>query len=152
MIEIGNNKKTVKIKDTNISHTQGSYTPGYGSPVFGQTITQASQTVSDSTNYGEGGTAEAEEIGAAIASLKLVTTVDTNNVQVYPVVIFSADCLGCVSLSGYDAVIPKVVMPQPAVTDPLGQSGSVGWKSWYACQILNEDWIYRIECGASTIS
>ena len=141
-----------EIKDTNISHTQGTYTPGYGSPVFGQTITQASQTVSDSTNYGEGGTAEAEEIGAAIASLKLVTTVDTYIVQVYPVVIFSADCLGCVSLSGYDAVIPKVVMPQPAVTDPLGQSGSVGWKSWYACQILNEDWIYRIECGASTIS
>jgi N4-gp56 family major capsid protein len=141
-----------EIKDTNISHTQGSYTPGYGSPVFGQTVTQASQTVSDSTNYGEAGTAEAEEIGAAISTLKLVTTVGTANVQVYPIVIFSAECIGCVSLSGYDAVIPKVVMPQPAVTDPLGQSGSVGWKSWYACQILNEDWLYRIECGASTIS
>jgi len=43
-------------------------------------------------------------------------------------------------------------MPQPAVTDPLGQSGSVGWKSWYACQILNEDWIYRVECACSTLA
>ena len=141
-----------EIKDTNVSHTQGTYTPGYGSPVFGQTAAQASQTVADSSNYGEAGAAEAEEIGAAIASLKLVTNASGNTVQVYPVVIFSAECIGCVSLSGYDAVIPKVVMPQPAVTDPLGQSGSVGWKSWYACQILNEDWLYRIECGASTIS
>jgi len=138
-----------EIKDTQISRTQNSaYTPGHTGQSFGTT----DGTIADSSNYGEAGAIEAEELGAAIASLKLVTVPNGNNVQVYPVVIFSADCLGCVSLSGYDAVIPKVVMPQPAVTDPLGQSGSVGWKSWYACQILNEDWIYRIECGASTIS
>ena len=82
----------------------------------------------------------------------MVTTVAGTKFQVYPVLIFSAESLGCVTLSGYDAVIPKVVMPQPAVTDPLGQSGSVGGKSWYACQILNEDWIYRIEVACSTLS
>ena len=138
-----------EMKDTDITRTQNSaYTPGHTGQSFGDTA----GTIADSSNYGEAGAADAGEIGAAISSLKLVTNASENTVQVYPVVIFSADCIGCVSLSGYDAVIPKVVMPQPAVTDPLGQSGSVGWKSWYACQILNEDWLYRIECGASTIS
>ena len=136
-----------EFKDTNILETQTSdYTPGHTGQSFGSTA----GTVADTSNYFEAGATT--EIGAAIASLKLVTNPSNNTVQVYPVVIFSAECIGCVSLSGYDAVIPKVVMPQPAVTDPLGQSGSVGWKSWYACQILNEDWLYRIECGASTIS
>ena len=136
-----------EMKDTNVLETQTSgYVPGHTGQSFGSTA----GTIADSSNYGEAGATT--EIGASIASLKLVTNASNNTVQVYPVVIFSADCIGCVSLSGYDAVIPKVVMPQPAVTDPLGQSGSVGWKSWYACQILNEDWIYRIECGASTIS
>jgi len=133
--------------DTNILETQTSgYTPGHTGQSFGSTT----GTVADTSNYAEAGTTT--EIGETIGSLKLVTTVAGTDVQVYPLVIFSAECIGCVSLSGYDAVIPKVVMPQPAVTDPLGQSGSVGWKSWYACQILNEDWLYRIECGASTIS
>ena len=136
-----------EMKDTNVLETQTSdYVPGHTGQSFGSTA----GTIADSSNYGEAGATT--EIGASIASLKLVTNASNNTVQVYPVVIFSADCIGCVSLSGYDAVIPKVVMPQPAVTDPLGQSGSVGWKSWYACQILNEDWLYRIECGASTIS
>ena len=138
-----------EIISTDIAETQTSdYTYGHTGQSFGSTA----GTVADSSNYGEAGAADAEEIGASIASLKLVTNASENTVQVYPVVIFSAECIGCVSLSGYDAVIPKVVMPQPAVTDPLGQSGSVGWKSWYACQILNEAWLYRIECGASTIS
>ena len=137
-----------EMKDTDIRTQTSDYTYGHTGQSFGSTA----GTVADSSNYAEAGTAAGSEIGADIASLKLVTTVSTAQVQVYPIVIFSAECIGCVSLSGYDAVIPKVVMPQPAVTDPLGQSGSVGWKSWYACQILNEDWLYRIECGASTIS
>ena len=73
-------------------------------------------------------------------------------IKVYPVLIFAEDAMGCVSLSGYDAVVPKVVMPAPAVTDPLGQTGSVGWKTWYACRVLNEDWLYRIECGVSSLT
>ena len=112
-----------EMKDTNILETQ---TSGYVAGHTGQSFGSTAGTVADTSNYAEAGTAT--EIGAAIASLKLVTTVDTNNVQVYPVVIFSADCLGCVSLSGYDAVIPKVVMPQPCLLytspSPRDQRGS----------------------------
>jgi hypothetical protein len=139
------------IVSTDISATQGaSYAPGHTGQAFGATTTTG---VADSSNYGKAGAGDADEYGASHGSATTLKYEPSGtNFEVYPLVIFSAECIGCVSLSGYDAVIPKVVMPQPAVTDPLGQSGSVGWKSWYACQILNEDWLYRIECGASTIS
>ena len=133
-----------------IASTQGaSYTPGHTGQSFGST----DGTVADSNSYGKpGATGQGGNAVSGVSGHAMVTTVAGTKFQVYPVLIFSAESLGCVTLSGYDAVIPKVVMPQPAVTDPLGQSGSVGWKSWYACQILNEDWIYRIEVACSTLS
>ncbi len=135
-------------KNLNISLTQASgYVPGHTGQSFGSTA----GTVADTGDYAEAGATT--EFGAAHGgNTTLVRTPADAKFQVYPVIIFSAEALGCVTLSGYDAVVPKVVMPQPAVTDPLGQSGSVGWKSWYACQILNEDWIYRIECACSKLS
>jgi N4-gp56 family major capsid protein len=135
-------------KNLNVALTQGSgYVPGHTGQSFGTTT----GTVADTGDYAEAGATTS--VGAAHSgNTTMVLTPAGAKFQVYPVLIFSAEALGCVTLSGYDAVIPKVVMPQPAVTDPLGQSGSVGWKSWYACQILNEDWIYRIECGCSLLS
>jgi N4-gp56 family major capsid protein len=135
-------------KNLNVALTQASgYVPGHTGQSFGSTA----GTVADTGDYAEAGATTS--VGAAHGgNTTMVLTPAGAKFQVYPVLIFSAESLGCVTLSGYDAVIPKVVMPQPAVTDPLGQSGSVGWKSWYACQILNEDWIYRIECGCSLLS
>jgi len=157
--------------DTDISATQGTYSPGWTTAVFGQTVTQSSAATN--ATFGRPGAAQASDCGfdadgtVALANsghildaatsddIKLNTITDSTGavrVKVYPVMIFAEDGIGCVSLSGFDSVIPKVVMPQPAVTDPLGQSGSVGWKTWYACRILNEEWVYRIECGASSLS
>ncbi len=137
-------------KNLNVALTQGSsYVAGHTGQSFGSTA----GTVADTGDYAEAGATT--EVGALLSSVSghaMVASPAGTKFQVYPVIIFSAEALGCVTLSGYDAVIPKVVMPQPAVTDPLGQSGSVGWKSWYACQILNEDWIYRIECACSTLN
>ncbi len=137
-------------KNLNVALTQGSsYVAGHTGQSFGSTA----GTVADTGDYAEAGATT--EVGALLSSISghaMVASPAGTKFQVYPVIIFSAEALGCVTLSGYDAVIPKVVMPQPAVTDPLGQSGSVGWKSWYACQILNEDWIYRIECACSTLN
>ncbi len=137
-------------KNLNVALTQGSsYVAGHTGQSFGSTA----GTVADTGDYAEAGATT--EVGALLSSISghaMVASPAGTKFQVYPVIIFSAEALGCVTLSGYDAVIPKVVMPQPAVTDPLGQSGSVGWKSWYACQILNEDGIYRIECACSTLN
>jgi N4-gp56 family major capsid protein len=137
-------------KNLNISLTQAAgYTPGHTGQSFGTTT----GTVADTGDYAEAGnTTEGGALLSSVSGHAMIASSTATKFQVYPVIIFSAESLGCVTLSGYDAVVPKVVMPQPAVTDPLGQSGSVGWKSWYACQILNEDWIYRIECACSSLA
>ena len=135
-------------KNLNIGLTQGAaYVPGHTGQSFGTTT----GTVADTGDYAEAGVTTQDGAAKGTNTTMVLQPAGTK-FQVYPVIIFSAESLGCVTLSGYDAVVPKVVMPQPAVTDPLGQSGSVGWKSWYACKILNEDWIYRIECGCSLLS
>jgi N4-gp56 family major capsid protein len=42
-----------------------------------------------------------------------------------------------------------VVNPKPAPGDPLGQRGSVGWKAWTGCVILNDAWMARLEVAAT---
>ena len=154
---------------TDISVTQGSYSPGW----VDSGVSWGSTAGTTNATYGRGGTPDVAEAGfhadgaQAIADSGYVAndaTMDLNKleqvtdgagavrVKVYPVLIFAEDAMGCVSLSGHDSVVPKVVMPAPAVTDPLGQSGSVGWKTWYACRVLQEDWLYRLECGVSSLS
>ena len=156
--------------NTDISDTQASgYSPGHvdSGVSFGSTAGVTNAT------FGRGGTSLEAEAGhhadgsqaladagfvAAAATMdlnKLEQITDSDGdvrVKVYPILIFAENAIGCVSLSGYDAVVPKVVMPAPAVTDPLGQTGSVGWKTWYACRVLQEDWVYRIECGVSSLA
>jgi N4-gp56 family major capsid protein len=39
----------------------------------------------------------------------------------------------------------------PSKSDPLGQVGFVGWKTYFAAKILNENWIARIEVGATAL-
>ena len=120
-----------------------------GTAIFGTSGTVAGELGADmAANVGSG----AWNIGHTLITHRPGNTGSNYYAKVYPVIIFASDCVGCVSLSGFDSVIPKVVMPQPAVTDPLGQSGSVGWKSWYACKILQEQWMYRLEVGCSSLS
>tara|TARA_R100000808_G_scaffold22623_1_gene49311 strand:- start:477 stop:1904 length:1428 start_codon:yes stop_codon:yes gene_type:complete len=119
-----------------------------GNAVFGTSGTVAGELGADmAANAGSG----ARNAGHTLITHRPGGSGSNYYAKVYPVIIFASDCVGCVSLSGFDSVIPKVVMPQPAVTDPLGQSGSVGWKSWYACKILQENWIYRLEVGCSSL-
>lgn len=72
-----------------------------------------------------------------------------SNVDVYPTIIFGQHSFGCVVLRGKGAVQPVVMNPNtPRGGDPLGQRGWAGWKMYFACLILNEAWIYRIESAA----
>ncbi len=69
--------------------------------------------------------------------------------DVYPTVIFGANSFGCVVLRGKGSVMPVVMNPnQPRGGDPLGQRGWAGWKMYFACLILNESWIMRVESAA----
>ena len=69
--------------------------------------------------------------------------------DVYPIMFFGADSYALVPFKGKNAVTPMVVNPKPANGDPLGQRGSVAWKTRTAAVILNDLWMARVEVAAS---
>ncbi len=73
-------------------------------------------------------------------------------VDVYPIIFLGEDAYGVVSLKGGGAIKPMVLNPNtPRGGDPLGQRGSVAWKTMTAAVILNDAWMCRLECGASSL-
>ena len=96
------------------------------------------------------GTTQAVPFKAAGDTTNAATLVsDGTNVDVYPVIIFAQDAFGCATLGGKDSLRSKVVLPRPQAGDPLGQRGTVAWDTFYSCVILQDLWMYRIECGVS---
>ena len=76
-----------------------------------------------------------------------VTGVGTNDV--YQMIILGQDAFGVVPLRGKNAIQNYVLNPGTARSgDPLGQRGSVGWKTWFAALITNQAWMVRLETGA----
>ena len=75
-----------------------------------------------------------------------------NKAKVYRTLVFAQDAVGCVSLSGQDSVVPKVVTPAPTSEDPLGQRGSCGYSYMYGCTVLQDNNLVRIEHAVSNIS
>ena len=64
---------------------------------------------------------------------------------------FAQDAVGCVSLSGQDSVVPKVISPTPSSEDPLGQRGAVGYSYHYTCLVLNDNNMARIHHGVTNV-
>jgi N4-gp56 family major capsid protein len=82
------------------------------------------------------------------------TTVSTTGTaaDVYPVVYIAKDAYGHVALKGPDAIKPMIRNPGTIDSaDPLGQKGSVGWKTFHKALILNQAWIVRLECATSDL-
>ena len=98
------------------------------------------------------------DAGATLASGNAQYAVSTSgsqsssgNADVYPVIILAADAIGCATLGGMDSLRSKVVQPRPGPGDPLGQRGTVAWDTFYSCIILQDLWMYRIECVATNL-
>ncbi|WP_404466261.1 N4-gp56 family major capsid protein [Vreelandella aquamarina] len=86
------------------------------------------------------------------AAGEMVSTSGTN-ADVYPVVYIAKESYGLVPLKGKNAMTPKVLNPDiPRGGDPLGQRGSVGWKTYFVALILNEAWLARMEVAASELA
>lgn len=122
-------------------------------------------------NYSSQGDAIEGEIGG-VEGVRFITTTqavpfkdagDTNgvancvstsgsNADVYPVLIFAEDAIGCATLGGMDSLRSKVVMPKPGPGDPLGQRGTVAWDTFYSCIILQDLWMYRLEVACTKLS
>lgn len=72
--------------------------------------------------------------------------------DVYKVVIFGQDAYATCPLKGKEAAQILVRNPGKAEKgDPLGQTGSVAWKTWWAGKILNDAWLVRLEVAATTL-
>lgn len=92
-------------------------------------------------------------IDSGSATLNGMVSTGGSNVDVYPVVFIAKNSYGHVPLKGAGSMNPVVINPgRPSPSDPLGQRGYVGWKMYYACLILNESWIQRVECGVTDLT
>jgi len=81
----------------------------------------------------------------------MVSTAGTS-ADVYPVLYFGKEAFGCVPLRGVGAVEPTIIpVNQKDKSDPLGQRGYVGWKTWFVCKVLNEAWMSRLESAATAL-
>ncbi len=69
--------------------------------------------------------------------------------DVYPCLLIAKDAYGVMVLKGANSITPMVVNPKPSAGDPLGQRGTIGWKTWHAAVILNDAWMVRIEVAAT---
>jgi len=89
--------------------------------------------------------------GGLAATNTTVSTAGTNS-DVYPLLVIAKEAFGLVPLKGSKAITPTVLNPGiPSKSDPLGQMGYVGWKTYFAAKILNENWIARLEIAVSSI-
>lgn len=74
------------------------------------------------------------------------------NADVYPVIYLAPDAFGVVPLKGKNAITPMVLNPNVVRGgDPLGQRGSVGWKTYFTAVILNQSWMARVECAVAEL-
>ena len=75
-----------------------------------------------------------------------------SSADVYPVVYVAKDAYGHVALKGAEAMSPTIINPgQLDKSDPLGQKGMVGWKTYHKAFIANQSWMCRLECAATAL-
>ncbi len=91
-------------------------------------------------------------LGAGSTTLNGMSSVGGTKVDVYPLVYVAREAYGCVPLKGEGSIEPKVLNPnQPSKSDPIGQRGYVGWKTYFTAVRLNEAWMSRAEVGATDL-
>ena len=89
---------------------------------------------------------------AGSATLNGMVADDSTNVDVYPYLYFGREAWGTVALRGKGAVEPSIIpASQKTKDDPLGQRGYVGWKTYHAAVVLNENWQARLEAGVTAL-
>jgi len=70
--------------------------------------------------------------------------------DVYPIIIFGDDAYGSTALAGKkDVELHIHPANQSSQANPLGQKGTIGFKTWFAAMILNQNWIVRLETAVT---
>lgn len=89
------------------------------------------------------------DAGGAKGSMK---STSGTSADVYPIVVVTRDYYGICPLAGQGTVKPTVINPGKIdKSDPLGQRGYVGWKTYWAGTILNEAWGAILECAVTAL-
>jgi N4-gp56 family major capsid protein len=89
-----------------------------------------------------------DDAGSATTTGKLTT--NSIGCDVYPVMYFGRDAYGVIALKGKYAITPMVLNPNtPRGGDPLGQRGSIGWKTMQGTVILNDAWMSVLEVACT---
>ena len=86
---------------------------------------------------------------ALVAAATTMRSDNGTTINIYPVLFLARDAFGIVPLKGAASLTPMVVNPKPAVNDPLGQKGTIGWKTMQGAIILNDAWMVRLEVAAT---
>ena len=87
-----------------------------------------------------------------IAATNGVVSTGGTAADVYPVIFVGKDAYGHVALKGAEAISPTIINPgQADKSDPLGQKGLVGWKTYHKSFIANQAWIARLEVAATDL-
>ncbi len=89
------------------------------------------------------------DAGGAAGTTVLSTS--GTNADVYPVLYFGQDAFAQGPLKGAEASTPMVVNAKPSAADPMAQRNYVSWKTWFACVILNDLWMCRLEVAVSKL-
>jgi N4-gp56 family major capsid protein len=91
-------------------------------------------------------------LAAGSATLNGCVSVGGANVDVYPITVMAQDAWGSVALKGMGAVKPTILKAsEKNHANPLGQFGYVGASFWTSSVRLNENWMVRIEVGATSL-
>ena len=122
----------------------------------------------DAKDYGHGTTPFEGEIGA-IGNVRFIlsniftpyadgggaagsmVSTSRTSADVYPVIFLGKDAWAGVALKGKFAIAPMVINPVPSKSDPLGQRGSVAWKTMQAAVILNDSFMAVAEVSATDL-
>jgi N4-gp56 family major capsid protein len=67
--------------------------------------------------------------------------------DVYPYIYIGKNSYAISALKGKYAITPIVINPVPSKSDPLGQRGSVSWKTYQGAAILNDLWMAVMEAA-----
>ncbi len=90
-----------------------------------------------------------ESAGGTPGSMK---STNGSAADVYPVIFIGMDAYGHVPLAGKDSITPSVINPSTLdKSDPLGQRGYVGWKTYYNAVVLNESWMAVMEVAVTAL-
>lgn len=71
-------------------------------------------------------------------------------VDVYTVMVFGAEAFGIVDLAGHNLQTIFKPLGSAGTADPLNQQSSMGWKVTFGVKRLQEAFMLRYECAAST--